>query len=89
LVSKPFAQPITAAHERNIKETNNGYKGRSRINEHIILLRFLGIILKVLTLEVSVYNVYMTKKCQTTFAWGGGGGNLLVEATVNNKMGNY
>jgi hypothetical protein len=31
-------------------------------------LRFLGIILRVLRLEVSVYNVYITNQFQTTFA---------------------
>jgi hypothetical protein len=39
-----------------------------------ISLRFLGIILRVLRLEVSVYNVYITNSFQTTFARGGGGG---------------
>jgi hypothetical protein len=34
-------------------------------------LRFLGIILRVLRLEVSVYNVYITNQLQTTFAQGG------------------
>jgi hypothetical protein len=41
-----------------------------------ISLRFLGIILKVLRLEVSIYNVYTTNQFQTTFAWGGGGGGV-------------
>jgi hypothetical protein len=36
-------------------------------------LRFLGIILRVPRLEVSVYNVYITNQFQTTFAQGGGG----------------
>ncbi len=41
---------------------------------HILMisLRFLGIILRVLRLEVSVYNVYITN--QFHFARGGGGG---------------
>jgi hypothetical protein len=34
----------------------------------------MGIILRVLRLEVSVYNVYITNQFQTTFAQGGGGG---------------
>ncbi len=38
-----------------------------RIREHTISLRFLGIILRVLRLEVSVYIVYITNKFQTTF----------------------
>jgi hypothetical protein len=34
----------------------------------------MGIILRVLRLEVSVYNVYIRKQFQTTFAQGGAGG---------------
>ena len=49
-------------------------KARIRIHERTITLRFLGIILRVLRLEVSVYNVYITNQFQTTFAQGGGGG---------------
>ncbi len=59
----------------------------SRIHECTISLRFLGIILTVLRLEVSVYNVYMTNQFQATFAEGGGG-DLLVELTVNSKEKN-
>ncbi len=44
---------------------------RSRILEHTISLRFLGLILRVLRLEVSVYNVFITNQFQTTFAHGG------------------
>ncbi len=36
------------------------------------IMRFLGIILRVLRLEVSVYNVYITNQFQTTFAQGEG-----------------
>jgi hypothetical protein len=36
-------------------------------------LRFLGTILRVLRLEVSVYNVYIANQFQTPFAQGGGG----------------
>jgi hypothetical protein len=43
---------------------------RSRIHECTILLRFLGIILRVLRFEVSIYNVYITNQFQTTFAHG-------------------
>ncbi len=39
-----------------------------------ISLRFLGIILRVPRLEVSVYNVYITDQFQITFGQGGGGG---------------
>jgi len=34
---------------------------------------FLGIIVRVLRLEVSVYNAYITNQFQTTFAQGGRG----------------
>jgi hypothetical protein len=43
------------------------------MHEHTISLRILGIILRVLSLEVSVYNVYITNLFQTTFAQGGRG----------------
>jgi hypothetical protein len=39
-----------------------------RINERTISLRSLGIILRVLQLEVSVHNVYITSQFQPTFA---------------------
>jgi hypothetical protein len=44
------------------------YFYRSLIREHTFSLRFLGIILKVLRLELSICNVYITNKFQTTFA---------------------
>jgi hypothetical protein len=46
---------------------------RSRIHERTISARFLGIILRVLRLEVSVYKVYIANQFQTTFAQEGGG----------------
>ncbi len=47
-------------------------------------MNFLGIIVRVLRLEVSVYNVYIANLFQTTFAREGGGGvKSLVEVTVN------
>jgi hypothetical protein len=46
---------------------------RSRIHERTISLRFQDIILRVLRLEVSLYNVYITNQFQTTFSGGGGG----------------
>ncbi len=64
----------------------------SQIHECTVSLRFLGIILIVLRLEVSIYSVYITNLFQTTFARGEGGGegeqNPLVEVTVNNKEEN-
>ena len=49
--------------------------GWRRILECTISLRFLGIILRVLRLEVpqSAYNVYITNQFKTTFAQGGKG----------------
>ncbi len=49
---------------------------RSRIHECTILLRFLGIILRVFRPEVFVHNVYITNQFQTTFAQGGGGSKI-------------
>ncbi len=45
----------------------------SQIHERTISLRFLGIILRVLRLEFSVYNVYVyiTNQCPITFSSGG------------------
>jgi hypothetical protein len=54
---------------------------------NVQLLRFPGIILKVLRLEVSIYNVYITNYFQTTFAQGGG--ESALEVTVNSKGENY
>ncbi len=52
-------------------------KTRSHIHERTISLKFLGISLRVLRLEISVYNVYITNQFQTTFARGGGGGGVV------------
>ncbi len=49
-------------------------ESRSQIHERTISFRCLGIILRVLRPEVSVYNVYITDQFQTPFARGGGGG---------------
>jgi hypothetical protein len=49
---------------------------------NVNFVEFLGIILRVLWFEVSIYNVYITNQChlQTTFA-GGGVRNPLVQVT--------
>jgi hypothetical protein len=52
---------------------------RSRIHERTILLRFMGIIMRVLRLEVSIYNDYIINQFQTTFGWDGGGGVKSVD----------
>jgi hypothetical protein len=53
-------------------------------------VRFLGIIWRVLTLEVSVCNVYITNQFQTIFAGGGGEGGVksVVVVTINSKEKN-
>jgi hypothetical protein len=56
----------------------------SRIHERTT--RFLGIILRVLRLEVYIYNVYITKPVSDHFcSREGGGGRVksVVEVTVN------
>jgi hypothetical protein len=65
-------------------------RNRSQIHERTILLRFLGIILRVLRLEASVHNVYITNQFQTTFVQGRGGGSNIrvVEVTVNSQEEN-
>ncbi len=50
-----------------------GSELRSRFHERTILLWFLGIILRVLRFEVSVYNVYITNHFCSL---GGGGGEM-------------
>jgi hypothetical protein len=46
----------------------------SQIHERTISLRFLGIILRVLRLQVSIYNVYITKPVSNHFCSREGGG---------------
>jgi hypothetical protein len=64
--------PITSKNS-----TSGLAESRSRIHEKIheltISLRFLGIILRVLRLEVSIYNIYIPNQFQNTFARGRGG----------------
>jgi hypothetical protein len=52
------------------KDNDSIFSSRSRIHGHIVLLRFQGIILRVLRLEVLVYNVNITNQFQATFAEG-------------------
>jgi hypothetical protein len=51
-------------------------KSRSRIHERTVSLRFLGIILRVLKLEVSVYNGYNYKPVSTHNLLGVRGGGV-------------
>jgi hypothetical protein len=55
---------------------------RSRIHERSISSSFLGIILRVLRLEVSVSNVYITNQFQPTFAQGGVGEGGGVKSVI-------
>jgi hypothetical protein len=67
--------------EQNSRDTR---EYRSLIHDHGI--RFLGIFLRVLRLEVSVYNVHIANQSQTTFESGGEGEKILfLEVTVNSK----
>jgi hypothetical protein len=54
----------------------------SRIYEHKISLKFLGIILRVFRVEVSVYSVYITNQFPATFAQGEG---RVKTVTVNSR----
>ncbi len=56
----------------------------SRIHERTISLRFLGIILRPLRFEVSLYNVYIKNQYQTTSSRR----NPLLEVIVNSKVEN-
>jgi hypothetical protein len=68
-----------------------GLRYRSRIHERTISLRFLGIILRVLRLQVSAYSVYCTLQIQNSLnpLLLGGGGIPLVDVTLNSKEENY
>jgi hypothetical protein len=50
----------------------------SRIHERTVSLRFLEIIFRVLRLEDSVFNFYITNQVKTTFLSGGGGGDKIL-----------
>ncbi len=56
----------------------------SQIHKRTISLRFLGIILRDISPEVSVCNVYITNQFLTTFAQGKGGGGSRIR-----KRGDY
>ncbi len=71
-----IGEEILAIDERAIGPLTYGlctcYASRNRIHERTISLRSLGIIFRVLRLEVFIYNVYITNQFQTIFAKGGG-----------------
>ncbi len=75
-ISKKDEQQVVGLHGEE-SEDYRVTETRSRIHD-TILLRFLGIILRLLRLsEVSGYNVYITNQFQTTFPQGGGGGGKI------------
>ncbi len=49
---------------RALQVSDKNFHSWSRTHERTVSLRFLGIILKVLRLEVSVYNVHITNQFQ-------------------------
>ncbi len=57
------------------------------MHERTISLKFLGIILRVLRLEVSVYStmLFILKTSFKSILLKGGGGGALEEVTVNSK----
>ncbi len=69
VVAPKLLQQFTSDLRCHRKDLSTG----SRIHERTNLLMFLGIILRILRLEVSVYNVYITHQFKTTFAQGGRG----------------
>ncbi len=56
------SDPTLVITVRDCKDDVNNRTAESRIHERTISSRFLGIILRVLKLEVSVNNVYITNK---------------------------
>jgi hypothetical protein len=51
-----------------VRRSNHSDRSHPQIHERTISLKFLGKILRVLRLEVSVYNIFITIQFQTTFA---------------------
>ncbi len=75
MISLPKLRPGFPINHREVRASETALTAliRSRIYERTISLKFLGIILRVLRLEVSVNRVYITNQLQT-FARGGGVG---------------
>ncbi len=72
-----YCWPLASPFYNHVTPGGTGYMldylFSSRIHERIVSLRFLGIILRVLRLEVSVYNVNITNQFQPAFTQGGRG----------------
>ncbi len=66
------------------------FDSRSRIHERTVSLRLLCLILRVLRLEVSVYNVWNSKPVSKHFCSRGGVNPFVevIEVTVNSKEEN-
>ncbi len=71
-----MAQAQTSESIASLKVSLQSFHGCTLYQVHgrKISLRFLGLILRVLRLEVSVDNVYITNQFQTNLLQGGGGG---------------
>jgi hypothetical protein len=67
----PLSQSVKETITKKCRKYRGDTLSRSPIHEHKYLFSFLGIILRVLRLEVSINNVYITNQFQTTFAQGG------------------
>jgi hypothetical protein len=84
LKRKSLTEPVICSQRDSIPKVHG-----SRIHERTTSLSFLGIILRVLGREDSLYNVYITDQFQTIFARRGGEVgvklNPLVEVTVNSN----
>ncbi len=70
---------------------NTLFTTRSRVHEHTISLSFLGIILRVLRLEVSLYKQCIRYKPVSnhfcSWGWGGGGvKSAIVEVVIGNRL---
>jgi hypothetical protein len=74
LPDRIFASNCLSCFSGSLSFSNCSVSNGSHIHECTISLKFLGTSFRVLRLEVSVNNVYITNQFQTTFAQGGRGG---------------
>jgi hypothetical protein len=88
-----FSQSKLSHVSNSVCTLHAAQKDRSRIHERTVSSRFQCIILRVLILEVSAYNVYIMYNpvSKTLLLKGGGGGvkiSLYIELTVLSKEEN-
>ncbi len=84
IVNVLYLYRILFAPDQNVKYTPFRINKEAEFTKRTISFRFLGIILRVLRLEVSVYNVFTTNELQTTFARRGGGGVITINVPLFN-----